>query len=1170
MLHGSPSGDRLEGPALCRALRLYILYILESRKLSEQSARVFPMAEKRVARDPRRYRVGIDVGTHSVGLAAIEYNEAGVPLEILSAISHIHDSGVLEAKTATTRLAAAGVARRVRRMRRRRVKRLIALDHRLTEWGWTPLPENGDPYLPWRARKRLATERLGDEDELHAHLATALRHMARHRGWRNPYVRVASLYDVALPSTFLAGDPGTDKRDPVAGFKQRVERAVGHAFPDDVTVAELAVAAIDHDNRVPLRMGRSEKSRVEREFSFIGGKLMQSDNANELHAYARMQGLGEARLRELVDLVFAAESPRGSWVGKIGKDPLDNRPRASKATDAFQRFRIVSTLANVRVKEGDSERRLDRAELVRAYEYILNLKTDEQPTWGDIGEVIGKTRRAMSGTASMNAEGDERVPARPPVFVTDQSMRRLKKLGALRDFWVDSDGEHRDALIGLIVDGAKDDSSRAGVAAWEVLDGLTEEELAELDKLDLPAGRAAYSVESLHKLTQHILATGDDLHAARKAVFDVGDDWVPPAEPIGAPVGNPAVDRVLKIIARFLQAAEAEWGEPERITIEHVRNAFMSESTVREIDKDNQRRFKAKLEQRESVGKSVNSEGRVRDSDVRRFETVQRQKSQCLYCGDGITYDNAEMDHIVPRKGPGSTNTRNNLVAVCVDCNRSKSSLPFAVWAERSSKPGVSVEDAVGRTKHWLKDSGLTSKRWAVFLKEVRDRLERTEDDPEIDARSMESVAWMANELRDRIAAHFKGTNSSSGTKSVFVYRGVLTADARRVAGVEGLIPWIGGGGKTRLDRRHHAVDAAVQTLLDESVARTLTERISLRDAERYRRDGVETWKEYDGASTRARERFVEWKQNMGRLTELLVRWFDEDRIVVMENLRLRLGNGRVHEDTIKPMERRRVGEAFSRAEIDAASTPQLWIALTRDPDFDEKDGLPTNPSRRLRVQGTWFDANDEIEFFDKPRAALAVRGGWAALGDSIHHARIYRWEDKGKTKYGMLRVFAADLLKHRGEDLFAVPPHPSWISMRTSHPSIGRVDLSECDYLGWLVSGDELLLKMDSLLTGHVANASEALGMGARQRWRVSGFMSETQVSMVPLLTAAEGLAKFLEIDEKARSHTASLKYVFDRWVTAVDPLFSKGQPVVVRRDALGRPRLDSKARLPSCWQVR
>lgn len=1112
-------------------------------------------------RDSRNYRVGIDVGTHSVGLAAIQFDRFGRPTEILSAMSWIHDSGVLEAKTATTRLAAAGTARRVRRLRRRRVKRLVALDRWLAERGWKALAEDGNPYQPWLARKRLATEKIADEAERNAHLATALRHMARHRGWRNPYVRVGSLYSPSKPSTFMVGEPATDKKAAVLGFKQRVETRVGTQFADDVTVAELAVAAITYDNRVPLRMGRTEKSRVERDFSFIGGKLMQTDNANEIHAYARAQGLSDELIRQVIDLVFASESPRGSWVGKVGKDPLNGQPRALKASDAFQRFRIVSTLTNVRVKESGVERRLTRDELVRANEYLLNRSPGDRPSWGDIAEVIGKSRRSMTGAASTNLEGDERLPLYPPVHSTDQTLRQLKKLGQLRDSWINFDEKGRDALISLIADGSRDESTQAGVAAWEVLDALDEDELGELDKLDLPPGRAAYSLPSLWQLTHHMLATGDDLHTARKAVFGVDDDWVPPAEPIGAPVGNPAVDRVVKIIGRFLLAAESEWGAPQQVTIEHVRNAFNSEAKVREIDRDNQRRFKAKLEQRISVDAAVKSDGRVRDSDVRRFEAIQRQNGQCLYCGSPISYETSEMDHIVPRKGPGSTSTRTNLAAVCVDCNRSKSNVPFAHWAQSCNRPGVSVKEAIERTKFWQRDNGIPAKVWSRFLKEVRDRLERTDEDPEVDARSMESVAWMANELRDRIAAHFKGENSNSGTKQVFVYRGALTAEARKAAGIEDRIPWIGGGGKTRLDRRHHAVDAAVLTVLDESVARTIAERISLRSGERYRRDGVQTWKTHSGSTAAAQERFTNWRAGMEQLAVLLTDHFEQDRVVVTENLRLRLGNGRVHDDTIKPVVRRRVGDAFTRNEIDAASTPQLWIALTRDPDFDEERGLPENPARRLRVQGNWYDASDEIDFFDKARAALAVRGGWAQLGDSIHHARIYRWEEKGKTKYGMLRVFAADLRKHAHENLFTVEPHPSWISMRTAHPSIGRSDLSEKEYLGWLVPGDEILVR---------EGAPSPVALGTISRWKVRGFEDEARFNVEPCYLSKEGLDKFLEFARPSAEDEKEVREIVDgKGRRSVNGFFNSARPIIVRRDALGRPRIQSTSGLPIAWSV-
>ena len=1035
------------------------------------------------------------------------------------------------------------------------MKRLAELEKWLSAQGWSGLSENRNPYLPWLARKRLVTEKISDESELNAHLATALRHLARHRGWRNPYVRVSSLYLPNKPSEFMIGD--ADGRR-VAGFKQRVESRTGLQYNDDVTPAELAVSAIQFKNRIPLRMGKTEKSGTEREFKFIGGKLLQSDNANEIHAYSRTQGLSHALTKKMIDLVFAAESPRGSWRSKIGIDPLTGCPRALKASDAFQRFRMVSVLANVRLKTSDTLRRLSSDELNKAYEYLLQLEPGERPAWGDIAEVIGCTRQSMVGAATTTAMGEERMPLYPPVHVSDHAFRGLK-LADIADHWKGSDGQTRDALIALLVDGFEDENTRAGVDALSLVNGLDEGQLGGLDKLDLPPGRSAYSLETLRKLTQHMLSTGDDLQLARKAIFGVGDDWVPPAEPIGAPVGNPSVDRVLKIIARFLSAAESEWGPPRRVIIEHVRDAFSSEAKAREVDRENDKRFKAKLEQRLTVREMVKADGRVRDSDVRRFEAIQRQNGQCLYCGDAITYETTEMDHIVPRSGAGSSNMKANLAAVCMPCNRSKSGIPFRRWADSSARSDISVDAAVGRTKFWQRDNGVPLKLWARYLREVRDRLERAEEDPEIDSRSMESVAWMANELRDRIAAHLKSYNTSSVHKQVFVYRGALTAEARKAAGVEGRIPWIGGGGKTRLDRRHHAVDAAVLTLLDESVARTLAERVSLREAERYRRDGVQTWKSHSGSTPAAQERLTRWRADMEQLTDYLVLAFEQDRVVVSQNLRLRLGDGRVHDDTIKPMVRRRVGEAFTRDEIDAASTPQLWVALTRDPEFDDNRGLPANPERRLRVRADWYDANDQIDLFGTRHAALAVRGGWARLGDSIHHARIYRWQEKGKTRYGMLRVFTTDLREHAHENLFSVEPHPSWISMRTAHPAIGRSDLSQKEYVGWLVPGDEILVR---------AGAPESVALGKISRWRVRGFEDESRLNLEPRYLAKEGLGRFLELSE-LDDEKAVREIVEGRGRRSVNDFFQSARPVIVRRDALGRPRLKSNSGLPVSWSV-
>lgn len=1144
----------LHGTARLRSGRTYFSGVLDAPrflKLKNLSDRT-GMMRGMVNPSKPKFWVGIDVGSYSVGCAAIEIDDDGFPIQILNSKVQIHDSGVDpdKAKYATTRLAASGVARRTRRLVRRRRKRLIALDNALKEWGWWPGTESSDPHQPWRSRARLASEFVADESEQAALLCDALRHMARHRGWRNPWIRIESLFEEQTPSEqFIA-------------FQTRVEDRTQRSFDADVTIGQLAVAAIDETPDLPLRAGKTNKGkpanqRADKPFSYIGTKLLQSDNANELILIARVQNLSDERLREMIRLVFAAESPRGASLALVGKDPLPGQrslPRAAKATDAFQRYRMASVLANLRISEDGEQRVLTVEERKAAFDYLLGIKTSTDPNWGDVADAIGVDRDELRGTATPTADG-ERAAARPPVHMTDRIIRNCK-VKALKQWWPDADQSAKDAVVAVLTDGKFDESTAGGNEAQELIESLSDDELTALDSINLPAGRAAYSVESLNRLTRRMLNEELDVHGARMAEFDVAPDWAPPAEPIGAPVGNPAVDRVTKIVARWLRAVEREWGAPEKIVIEHVRSAFVSEEEARRIEREMGNRFEQNMQHMRELAEAENIGGEVRRSDLRRYQAITRQNGNCAYCGDTITFRTAEMDHIVPRAGQGSTNTRNNLVAVCARCNRSKTNIPFAVWAAKSGIPGVSLEEAIERTRHWNAGPGETMKDHRRFVSEVQARLKKTSLDPEFDGRSLESVAWMANELRQRIEVHFR----DAGTK-VSVYRGRITSEARKASGLEGRIPLIGGGGKTRLDRRHHAVDAAVVAMLDESVARTLAERINLRDAQNATRENP-TWKDYSGRYPASIERFELWKEQMLAVGDLLADALNNDEIPVMEDLRLRLADGAAHDDTIRPLVRRKVSDELDLETIDRASTPALWVALTREPDFDPEHGLPHNPDRRIRVNGTHLGPDDEIGFFGSGAAAIAVRGGYAEIGSTIHHARVFRIDGGKKPSYAMLRVFATDLLRYRNEDLFSAPIPPQSISMRTAPKKLREAIASgNAVELGWLVVGDELEIDMSGFTTGQIGDFLKEYP--GTKRWKLAGFYGFDKLRLRPVLLAGEGLT-----DD---AHDSIRKVVeLPGWRPAIGIVAAKGRFRVVRRNVLGRARVATRSGLPLSWQIR
>ena len=1090
-----------------------------------------------------KYRVGIDVGTHSCGMTAVEIDENNIPVKILSSVSHIHDSGVdpkgkKDNGKTQTRLASSGFARRTRRLYRNRRRRLIALDKFIAAQGWISkdFEEYQDPFYPWRVREELATRKIDNAEELGEKLSIALRHIARHRGWRNPYSKIQSLYVVTSPST------------PFETIRQEFEKALGISIPQTATVGQIIATS---------RLG---KDRLRGENGLICALLQQSDHANEIHKIGEVQGLDKTLIKEVLDAVFAAESPKGSAAGRAGKDPLQpHLNRALKATDAFQRYRIAALIGNLRIRNSGKKFPLDVEQFQLVFDHLYNLPAKKDPEWTKVAEILGIDRGDLFGTATMTDDG-ERAGARPPVNETNRQMES-SKIKPLVAWWKQADADKRAAMVNAMSNGAVDDfDSEAGASVQAFFADLSDKEHTKLDKLHLPIGRAAYSEDTLLKLANRMVDHAEDLYTARRAIFQVPNDWVPPAPAIGEPVGNPAVDRVFKIVARWLEAANQQWGAPLSVNVEHIRAAFVSADQAKRIDNEIQARTRRNLKLIADMNERLGIEGRPRRSDLWRFQSIQRQNGQCAYCGAPIDYFNCEMDHIIPRRGQGSTNTRENLVAVCRRCNSSKSNTPFAVWAEQADRPGVSVAETLERVRRdWLRDPGLNATQFRKFVDEVCQRLTRTSVDEEIDTRSFESIAWMANELRARVKQRFAdfGTN-------VNVYMGALTKEARLASGISGNLKFVDGTGKSRLDRRHHAVDAAIIAFLSPYVAETLAQRQSLKFEQEILRQPLQ-WKEFTGADTAHKVEWHRWMRLMQALANLLQQALDQDEIVVMSNLRLRLRNSRVHEDKIrefKPEESYvRLGDPISAARVDRASSEALWCALTRLPDYDPKEGLPADNNRRIRVNGIWYGAEDQIKIFPGNAGAIALRGGYARLGESFHHARIFKLVGGKRATYAMMRVYAVDLVKFRSEDLFSVELAPQTMTMRQCDSKL-REALANgtAEYLGWLVVDDELLINTSSFTEDMVGRAHKELG--TIKRWRVDGF-PDSKLRLRPIQLSAEGLAKdAVEAVKNIVEHPG--------WRVAVNRLFDTGSVVVIRRNALGQPRMESSAHLPTCWVVK
>jgi CRISPR-associated endonuclease Csn1 len=419
------------------------------------------------------YRVGIDVGLNSVGLAAISVDEAGAPQRLLNMETIIHDGGIDPSanKTKGTRRAESGAARRMRRLYRQRRRRLANLDNVIERLGWPliDLETQPDPWFPWRARAELLTAPVADQERLLQLMSVAVCHMARHRGWRNPYMSVASVLQVDQPSRFfvtmaeaVAPRLGLDAADivplaPAELVSLARSLDIDHQELQSINQRTGEITIVDYFDVSRKVRGTERISPHDnrRRIGLFESKIHQSDNARELRRIWSVQGLGEPDFKTVANAVFQARSPKGSAKSRVGSDPFDHLPRAEKASLAFQRYRIVTILANIRLASTNDPLSVDQRRLLTDFLWDprdAKGRRIDDVSWADVAAQLGLERSQLRGMAKETDEGD-RPSAHPPVNVTADRITGsgIKELVAK---WRESGEPAREALIEAIGNGS--------------------------------------------------------------------------------------------------------------------------------------------------------------------------------------------------------------------------------------------------------------------------------------------------------------------------------------------------------------------------------------------------------------------------------------------------------------------------------------------------------------------------------------------------------------------------------------------------------------------------------------------------------------------------------------------------------------------------------------------
>ncbi len=1095
----------------------------------------------------KKYRIGIDVGDFSVGFSAIEYDDKDIPTKVLASVSHIHDGGrdPSSGQSPSSRTAVSGLARRSRRMLRNKKRRLKYLDNVLEDLGFDvpvgDIPQTNDA---WIARARLVEEFIDDESERKRLIVMAVRHIARHRGWRSPWWSFEQLSNALTPTENL-----TKVIDNV------VEKFGIPTSERPITQGQVGSLAVRPGVIFRPRRTVEVGQKVTAGEEILFAQTRQEDILYELKLIFQTQKIAPEDAKKIEIAVFKQEKPRirSELVGFDELPGMGEFHRAPIACLEFQEHRIRATVANLRFRsiktknEGGERLTFDQQDQV--LEALLANRDIDRPSWRDIEALLGFEARSLVN------ESQDSISF-PPLDDTSRKIEaKFNKKSDLGAWWRNASRDDRAKLVWYLVENTLDTEELEKDEILELLANLDEESLVKLQSIEFQSGRASYSKESLIRLNQRMKDEHLDLHDARKAEFGVPDDWKPPRESLDDRIDHPTVQRVNSIVRKLILASYGEWGVPEKVVIEHVRSALLGPAARLDYEKEIASRQRTKQEIRNQlIAQGITD---PKDADIRRNECIMRQNCVCLYCGTTITLTTSELDHIVPQSMGGS-NRQENLVAVCRPCNSEKRNQPFPQFAQNSKRSGISLEESLERIQQWTRGQ-LTSKRFNSLKRDVASRLKQTTPEPPEGDRSLESTAYSARLIRDRVETTLTRLAGKDGVPppKVFVFRGEITSEARKAGGVDKLLRLRGSDVKTRFDRRHHAVDAAVITTLSNSIADTLAHRKSLQNTDRIVGNSGE-WKKFTGYDFAAKQLFEKWKASINALANLLCDAADKDHIRVVRQLRLTPSVGRVHMETVVPLEYRNATLPLSQSDLLRVADPKLFVALSEASDPTE--GLAVSEYSRI-IGGREIS---KIPLFPSNAAYIRVRDGAAAIGDTSHHARLYAWKSGAGYSIGMIRVFAGEFAQigflKEGVDVLKqeLPSHS--ISLRSANPAlVKRISNGEAKFIGVLALNDEIEIDPGNLATElGDTKLNIFLKYMPETNWIVTGLFDQGRISIAPSLLAYEG------VDENTPEIVASV-LKSNRIPMAVNVVLGNSGSRIIRRTVLGRPRWNSDSMLCS-----
>lgn len=740
------------------------------------------------------YTLGLDVGSNSVGWAAIDEQSGkllGMGVRVFPEGVDRDNSGAEHSKNEARRL-----ARSLRRQIARRARRKSAVRRALYEAGfWTDQTASAalsaDPYV-------LRAKGL-DEKLTLPEFGRVLLHLAQRRGFLSN--RKADRGKRKENSETLQEISALQNAIAASG-----SRTLGE-YLHRIGTGEIQVQ--EHHQRG----WHTRRDMFEQEFHLLWEKQREyyPDVLTDALKYGRRgpqtypreplplkRHQGRTLLQEFGfhGLLFFQRSlywPK-SVVGRCDLEPREKR--CERADRRAQRFRLLNEVNNLRIipQTGDV-RALTSEEREKVIALLSKVKE------ADFDRLRKELKLFEGDVFNLEAGSRKKLDGAP----IDYALANRKLFGPA---WWKRPDDQRTAIVRSLLDDEEPEILRKATTEWGCDEPLAHA-LAEVDLTAIVRGYSSLSVTAIEKLLPHLeqglpLMTRDGTPSALAAAGYLRPDQrsLRKGELLPLPsekITNPLVRQALFEVRKVVHAVIREWGRPQAIHIELARE--VQGSPQKRAEAARQMRERERL--RSAAAEAIRELGfKPSREAIDRWLLWKEQGEICLYSGAPISPQQlfsgeADIDHILPYSRTLDDSLMNKVVCFR-DENRNKGNRTVREWLEDSQRQ--KYEAILQRAR--------------AFPYEVRSRkiLKLKTRDVVLDqflARQLTDTAYITTQVLD-LLRHLDGVD-------VVPVKGQLTAELRHMWGLNSVLHSDGLNLKNREDHRHHAVDALVVALTNRS-----------------------------------------------------------------------------------------------------------------------------------------------------------------------------------------------------------------------------------------------------------------------------------------------------------------------------------------------------------------